>query len=44
MKAKAIRVHEAGGPEVLRLEDVNLPEPGEGEALIRLTTGLCLGW
>jgi NADPH2:quinone reductase len=37
MKAKAIRVHEAGGPEVLRLEDVNLPEPGEGEALIRHT-------
>jgi NADPH2:quinone reductase len=33
---KAIRFHEHGGPEVLRLEDVPLPEPGEGEARVRL--------
>lgn len=33
---KAIRVHEHGGPEVLRLEEVPLPEPGEGEARVRV--------
>jgi len=29
---KAVRVHEHGGPEVLRYEEVPLPEPGRGEA------------
>src|SRR5437588_537695 len=33
---KAIRVHEFGGPEVLRYEDVPLPEPGAGEARIKV--------
>ena len=33
---KAIRIHEDGGPEVLRYEDVPDPEPGQGEVLIRL--------
>jgi len=33
---KAIRVHEFGGPEVLRLEEVPTPRPGPGEALIRM--------
>ena len=33
---KAIRIHEDGGPDVLRYEDVPDPEPGEGEVLIRL--------
>ncbi len=33
---KAIRIHEDGGPEVLRYEDAPDPEPGEGEVLIRL--------
>jgi NADPH2:quinone reductase len=33
---KAIRVHEFGGPEVLRLETVDDPVPGPGEALVRL--------
>ena len=32
---KAIRFHQAGGPEVLRLEDVTLPDPASGEARIR---------
>ena len=32
---KAIRVHETGGPEVLRYEDVDLPAPGPGEVQIR---------
>ena len=31
---KAIRFHEHGGPEVLRLEEVPLPEPGKGEARV----------
>ena len=33
---KAIRIHEDGGPEVLRYEDVADPEPREGEVLIEL--------
>lgn len=33
---KAIRVHQAGGPEVLRLEDVPDPVPGPGEIVVRL--------
>jgi NADPH2:quinone reductase len=33
---KAIRVHEHGGPEVMKLEDVPLPEPGPKQALVRL--------
>lgn len=33
---KAIRVHEPGGPEVLKLETVPEPNPGPGEARVRL--------
>jgi NADPH:quinone reductase-like Zn-dependent oxidoreductase len=33
---KAIRIHEDGGPEVLRYEDAPDPEPQAGEVLIRL--------
>ena len=33
---KAVRIHEDGGPEVLRYEDVPEPEPGPGEVLIAL--------
>ena len=33
---KAIRIHEDGGPEVLRFEDVPDPEPAEGEVLVDL--------
>jgi NADPH:quinone reductase len=33
---KAIRVNEYGGPEVLSYEDVPVPEPGPGEARVRL--------
>ncbi len=32
---KAIRFHATGGPEVLRLEDVDVGEPGPGEVRIR---------
>jgi zinc-binding alcohol dehydrogenase/oxidoreductase len=33
---KAIRIHEDGGPEVLRYEDAPDPVPGPGEVLVRL--------
>lgn len=33
--AKAVRFHETGGPEVLRVEDVSVGEPGPGEVRIR---------
>lgn len=35
--AKAIRFHETGGPEVLRLENVEVGEPGPGQARVRHT-------
>ncbi len=33
---KAMRIHEDGGPEVLRLDEVEDPVAGPGEVLIRL--------
>jgi NADPH:quinone reductase-like Zn-dependent oxidoreductase len=33
---KAIRIHEDGGPEVLRYEDAPDPQPADGEVLIHL--------
>jgi NADPH2:quinone reductase len=33
---KAIRVHEFGGPEVMRLEEVPDPEPGPGQVLVEV--------
>ncbi|MFD0482249.1 NADP-dependent oxidoreductase [Kineococcus sp. GCM10028916] len=33
---KAIRLHEHGGPEVLRLDDVAVPAIGPGEVLVRV--------
>jgi len=33
---KAIRIHEDGGPEVLRYEDAPDPDPGDGEVLVEL--------
>jgi NADPH:quinone reductase-like Zn-dependent oxidoreductase len=35
-RVKAIRIHEDGGPEVLRYEDAPDPEPEAGEVLVRL--------
>jgi NADPH:quinone reductase len=32
---RAIRIHAPGGPEVLRLDDIELPAPGAGEVRIR---------
>ena len=34
---KAIRIHEAGGPEVLRWEDVEVGDPGGGEIRLKHT-------
>jgi NADPH2:quinone reductase len=34
---KAVRVHATGGPEVLKLEDVAMPTPGPGQALVRIS-------
>jgi len=34
---KAIRLYETGGPEVLKLEDVDVGEPGPGQARVRHT-------
>ena len=32
---RAIRIHETGGPDVLKLEEVDLPKPGPGEVRLR---------
>ena len=34
--AKVIRVHELGGPEVLRIEDLDVGDPGPGEVRIKV--------
>ena len=34
---KAIRIHETGGPEVMKWEDVEIADPGAGEVLLRHT-------
>lgn len=33
---RAIRIHEHGGPEVLRYDEVPIPRPGPGEVLVRV--------
>jgi NADPH:quinone reductase len=33
---KAVRVHQTGGPEVLKYEEVPEPSPGAGQALVRV--------
>jgi NADPH2:quinone reductase len=33
---KAIRVHEFGGPEALKLEEIPIPQPGPGQALVKI--------
>ncbi len=37
MKVPAIRVHETGGPEVLRIEEIEVGDPGAGQLRIRQT-------
>src|SRR5271157_3522788 len=36
---RAIRIHQTGGPEVMRLEEVELPPPGKSEVRLRITSG-----
>lgn len=36
MKMKAIRIHSYGGPEVMQLEELPMPVPGPGQALVRV--------
>ncbi|WP_445167950.1 NADP-dependent oxidoreductase [Mycolicibacterium sp. Dal123E01] len=36
MTMRAIRLHEHGGPEVLRYDEVPIPSPGPGEVLVRV--------
>ena len=33
---KAVRIHNYGGPEVLKFEDAPRPQPGNGEVLVRI--------
>src|SRR5512140_571475 len=33
---KAIRVHEYGGPAVLKLEEISDPKPADGEVVVRV--------
>ncbi len=34
--ARVVRFHETGGPEVLRLEDIEVPAPGKGDVQIKI--------
>src|SRR5271168_177928 len=36
MKARVVRFHQTGGPEVLQLETVEIPEPGPGEIRLQV--------
>ena len=36
--AKVVRIHEPGGPDVLKVEDANVGAPGDGEIRVRQTT------
>ena len=37
MRAQLIRIHEAGGPEVMRLEDAEIGDPGANEVRLKQT-------
>jgi NADPH2:quinone reductase len=37
MQVQAVRMHETGGPEVLRVEEIEVPPPGKGEVRIKQT-------
>lgn len=37
VKARAARIHQYGAPEVLTFEDILIPDPGDGEVLVRNT-------
>jgi NADPH:quinone reductase-like Zn-dependent oxidoreductase len=33
---RSVRIHEFGGPEVLKIEDVRIPDPGPGQVRLRI--------
>ncbi|MCB9454257.1 MAG: quinone oxidoreductase [Anaerolineaceae bacterium] len=33
---KAIQVHQTGGPDVMRYEDIAIPQPGQGQARVKI--------
>ena len=33
---QVVRIHEQGGPDVLRVEELPTPEPGQGQVLVRV--------
>ena len=35
MESRVARIHEHGGPEVLKIETLTLPDPGPGEVVLR---------
>jgi NADPH:quinone reductase len=37
VKVRAARIHQYGAPEVLKFEDILIPEPGDGDVLVRNT-------
>lgn len=34
---KAVRYHEYGDPNIMRIEDIDRPEPGPGQVLVQVT-------
>ena len=34
--ARIVRAHKTGGPEVMQIDEVQLPSPGAGQALVRI--------
>jgi NADPH2:quinone reductase len=34
--ARVVRVHKTGGPEAMQVDEVQLPPPGQGQALVRI--------
>lgn len=41
--SKVVRIHQTGGPEVLRIEQLSVAQPGPGEIRVRVLPSLGLG-
>lgn len=33
---RAIRIHKQGGPEVMQMDEIPVPKPGQGQVLIKV--------